>query len=66
MPEYSTSGQKTELFSVKYNAVIFSESDTPWLEDMKVADDGSAMLLMTQKREDESASELMVFRLTGF
>lgn len=38
----------------------------PWLEDMKVADDGSAMLLMTQKREDESASELMVFRLTGF
>ena len=34
--------------------------------DIKVADDGSAMLLMTQKREDESASELMVFRLTGF
>ena len=50
----------------KYNAVIFSESDTPWLEDMKVADNGSAMLLMTQKREDESASELMVLRLTGF
>lgn len=38
----------------------------PWLEDMKVADDGSVMILMTQKREDESASELMVFRLTGF
>ena len=33
---------------------------------MKVADNGSVMILMTQKREDESASELMVFRLTGF
>ena len=32
----------------------------------KVADDGSVMVLMTQDREDDSASELMVFRLTGF
>lgn len=48
--------QCSDIFGTRY----------PWLEDIKVADDGSAMLLMTQKREDESASELMVFRLTGF
>ena len=48
--------QCSDIFGTRY----------PWLEDMKVADDGSTMLLMTQKREDESASELMVFRLTGF
>ena len=33
---------------------------------MNVAEDGSLMLLMTQRRDDESASELMVFRLSGF
>ena len=38
----------------------------PWIEDMKVAEDGSVMVLMTQDRDDDSASELMVFRLTGF
>lgn len=38
----------------------------PWIEDMKVAEDGSVMVLMTQDRADDSASELMVFRLTGF
>lgn len=38
----------------------------PWIEDVKVAEDGSVMVLMTQDRDDDSASELMVFRLTGF
>ena len=38
----------------------------PWIEDMKVAEDGSVMVLMTQDRDDDFASELMVFRLTGF
>ena len=38
----------------------------PLIEDMKVAEDGSVMVLMTQDRADDSASELMVFRLTGF
>ena len=46
----------SELFGTSY----------PWIEDMKVAEDGSLMLLMTQRRDDESASELMVFRLSGF
>ena len=44
----------------------FFGTSYPWIEDMKVAEDGSLMLLMTQRRDDESASELMVFRLSGF
>ena len=38
----------------------------PWIEDMRMAEDGSVLLLMTQERDDESASELMVFRMSGF
>lgn len=40
--------------------------DYPWLEDMQLLDDGSLLILLTQKRNDESANELMFFRLTGF
>ena len=40
--------------------------DAPWLEDMQLLDDGSLLILLTQKRNDESANELMFFRLTGF
>ena len=38
----------------------------PWLEDMQLSDDGSILILLTQEREDGSADELMLFRLTGF
>ncbi|MDD7769739.1 hypothetical protein [Suipraeoptans intestinalis] len=38
----------------------------PWLEDMQKLEDGSLLLLVTQEREDGSANELMLFRLTGF
>ena len=41
-------------------------TDYPWLEDMQLLDDGSILILATQEREDESANELMFFRLTGF
>ena len=45
-----------DIFGVSY----------PWLEDMQLLDDGSLLILLTQQREDESANELMFFRLTGF
>ena len=45
-----------EIFGVRY----------PWLEDMQLLDDGSILILLTQERDDESADELMFFRLTGF
>lgn len=38
----------------------------PWLEDMQLLEDGSILVMATQKRNDESANELMLFRLTGF
>ena len=38
----------------------------PWLEDMQLLEDGSILVMTTQKRNDESANELMLFRLTGF
>lgn len=41
-------------------------TDYPWLEDMQLWDAGSLLILATQKREDESANEIMFFKLTGF
>ena len=38
----------------------------PWLEDMQLLEDGSILIMVTQEREDKSANELMLFRLTGF
>lgn len=38
----------------------------PWLEDMQLLDDGSLLVLLTQRREDRSSDELMFFQLTGF
>ena len=37
-----------------------------WLEDLCVMADGSIMIAITQDRDDNSADELMFFRLTGF
>lgn len=41
-------------------------TDYPWIEDMQLAEDGSIWVALTQEREDESADELLFFRLTGF
>ena len=67
-------GNMRELYFWSKDGTLLGEIDCqeffgtsyPWIEDVKVTDDGSLMLLMTQKRDDNSASELMVFRLAGF
>ena len=41
-------------------------AEYPWLEDMQLAEDGSIWVELTQERADESADELLFFRLTGF
>lgn len=41
-------------------------TDYPWLEDMQLLEDGSLLVMLTQKRDDESSDELMLFKLTGF
>ncbi|MEJ8734362.1 hypothetical protein [Mediterraneibacter sp. ICN-202921] len=41
-------------------------TDYPWLEDMQLLDDGAVLIMATQEREDGSANELMLFKLTGF
>lgn len=41
-------------------------ADYPWLEDMQLLEDGSLLILATQKRDDGSANELMFFKLTAF
>ena len=64
--ENSTSGQRTETLLAEVDCYDMFGTRYPWIEDMKVAEDGSVMVLMTQDRDDDSASELMVFRLTGF
>ena len=38
----------------------------PWPCDACVAEDGSILVIMTDERPDESADELIVFKLTGF
>jgi len=41
-------------------------TDYPWPCDACVAEDGSILVIMTDERPDESADEVIVFKLTGF
>ena len=41
-------------------------TDYPWPCDACVMEDGSILVIMTDERPDESADELIVFKLTGF
>ena len=41
-------------------------TDYPWPCDACVTGDGSILVIMTDERPDESADELIVFKLTGF
>lgn len=38
----------------------------PWMASADVADDGSLLIIMSEKRADESADEVIVFKLSGF
>lgn len=38
----------------------------PWISDAVRLADGSILIALTEEREDESADELVVFKLTGF
>lgn len=38
----------------------------PWFCDGCVLDDGSLLLIMTEERDDESSTELIAFKLSGF
>jgi len=41
-------------------------ADYPWISTADVADDGSILVGMSQLRDDESADEVLVFKLSGF
>lgn len=41
-------------------------TDYPWPCDACVTEDGSILVLMTDERADESADEILVFKLSGF
>lgn len=41
-------------------------TDYPWLSDAVKLDDGSILLVLSQEREDNSAVELLLYRLNGF
>ena len=41
-------------------------TDYPWPCDACMAEDGSILVIMTDERPDESADELIAFKLTGF
>lgn len=41
-------------------------TDYPWPCDACVAEDGSILVIMTDERPDESADELIAFKLSGF
>ena len=41
-------------------------TDYPWFAAADMAEDGSIFIVMTDERPDESADEVIVFRLTGF
>ena len=44
----------------------FFGTDYPWLASGDVMDDGSILCVMKQTRADNSADELLVFRISGF
>lgn len=60
---YLSTGLASEVVGVKDGQQVLKTTIT---EDLHLLDDGSLLLLATQKREDESANELMFFKLTGF
>lgn len=41
-------------------------TDYPWIAAADMADDGSILIVMTDERADESADEVLVFKLSGF
>ena len=41
-------------------------ADYPWLASADVMDDGSILCVMTTERLDQSADELVAFRISGF
>lgn len=41
-------------------------TDYPWLAAADMAEDGSILVVMSETREDESADEVLVFKLSGF
>ena len=38
----------------------------PWIAAADIADDGSILVVMSDTRADESADEVLVFKLSGF
>lgn len=38
----------------------------PWIAAADIADDGSVLVVMSEERADESADEVLVFKLSGF
>ena len=41
-------------------------TDYPWIAAADIADDGSILIVMSDTRADESADEVVVFKLSGF
>jgi len=41
-------------------------TDYPWIASADIADDGSILVVMSETRADESADEVLVFKLSGF
>ena len=46
----------SDLFGVSY----------PWLSDGQLMDDGSLLVTMTQKRDDNKTIEVLIYRVSGF
>ena len=50
---------------VNYDNIVKIGIKTNW-EDADIADDGSILVVMSDTRPDESADEVLVFKLSGF
>lgn len=54
--KYVGSAEDSDLFSTNY----------PWFCDATILDDGSILVIITDERTDDSATELVAFKLSGF
>lgn len=50
----------------KIDDIDLFDTEYPWLCDATKLSDGSILVIMTDTREDESAQELIAFKLSGF
>ena len=66
MQGISISGDRMQVYLAQMKHRICLELDMHGLQSATKQDDGSILVALTQDRDDDSATELLLYRLSGF